>query len=149
MVTKIRHIGLVVRDLEKSLKFYHSVLGLTIYKEQEEKGKYIEKLVGIKNVVIKWVKLNIPEGGLIELLQYVSHPDPKTKSYPKNFPANRMGCSHVALTVKDLNKLYKKLQKNKYHCISKPLLAPNGKVKILYCHDPDGIILELIEDILV
>ena len=34
-----------------------------------------------------------------------------------------------------------------YTCKSKPLIAPGGKAKILYCHDPDGAILELIEDI--
>ena len=43
--------------------------------------------------------------------------------------------------------LYSKIIANGYTCKSEPLIAPGGKAKILYCHDPDGAILELIEDL--
>lgn len=146
--SSIRHVGLVVRDIEKSLKFYCGILGFSIYKRYSEPpGEFIDKLTGIKNVSLEWVKISVPDGGLIELLQYHSHPDPSVLEKPTNFPSNRLGCSHIALTVRDLASLHKKLLENGHHCNSEPLLAPNGKVKILYCHDPDGIIVELIEDI--
>lgn len=147
-VSRIRHVGLVVRDLEKSMRFYCGVLGLSVYKRYSEpSGEFIDKLTGIKNVSLEWVKLSAPDGGLIELLKYRSHPDPSASEKPADFPSNRLGCSHVALTVRDLASLHKKLLENGHHCNSEPLLAPSGKAKILYCHDPDGIIVELIEDI--
>ena len=44
-------------------------------------------------------------------------------------------------------KLYTKLCNKGIHCNSEPLIAPDGKAKVLYCHDPDGIILELVEEL--
>lgn len=147
MIDSIRHIGFVVRNIEKSLEFYCENLGLEIYRRYTEEGPFIDNLTGIKNVRLEWVKLIIPAGGLIELLQYHSPHDPDVLSEASPSPSNKLGCSHVALTVQDLSILYTKLISNGYTCKSKPLLAPGGKAKILYCHDPDGAILELIEDL--
>ncbi len=148
MISSIRHAGIVVRDLDESLKFYCGILGLSIYMRHiEPSGQFIDKLVGLNKVKLEWAKLIIPSGGLIELLQYHSHPDPDVLKCPEMFPANRLGCSHISLTVDNLSKVYDELNKNGYKSNSEPLLSPNGKVKILYCHDPDGTILELIEDL--
>lgn len=148
MISSIRHTGIVVRNLDESLRFYCGILGLSIYKQCTEKpGQFIDKLTGINNVKLEWVKVIIPKGGLIELLQYHSHPDPDVFKAPETFPSNRLGCSHISLTVDNLSQLYDELIKNGYKCNSKPLLSPDAKVKILYCHDPDGVILELIEDL--
>jgi lactoylglutathione lyase len=148
MISSIRHIGIVVRNLDESIKFYNGILGLSIYKRHTEKsGQFIDKLVGINNVKLEWVKVIIPKGGLIELMQFHSHPYPDVLRDLEMFPSNRLGCSHISLTVDNLSQLYDELIKNGYKCNSEPLISPNGKVKILYCHDPDGTILELIEDL--
>jgi catechol 2,3-dioxygenase-like lactoylglutathione lyase family enzyme len=147
LISSIRHVGFVVKDLEESLKFYSGVLGLEIYRRFTEEGDFIDSLTDIKKVKLEWAKLIIPKAGLIELLQYHSHPDLDELSNVDRGTSNRLGCSHVALTVQDLSTLYQDLVSNGYHCNSEPLIAPGGKAKILYCHDPDGAILELIEDI--
>lgn len=147
MVSAIRHIGFVVTNLENSLKFYTDILGLKLYRRCVEEGDFIDSLTGIKNVKLEWAKLIIPSGGLIELLQYHSHPDSKVENELEGNPSNKLGCSHAALTVEDLSSLYQRLISNGYSCKSMPLIAPGGKAKILYCHDPDGAILELIEDL--
>ena len=147
MISSIRHVAFVVSDLKISLKFYSDILGLKIYRRYIEEGDFIDNLTGIKNVKLEWVKLIIPQGGLIELLQYHSHPDADTTNNLSPSSSNRLGCSHVALTVEDLSKLHKALILHGFSCKSEPLIAPGGKAKILYCHDPDGAILELIEDL--
>jgi catechol 2,3-dioxygenase-like lactoylglutathione lyase family enzyme len=146
-VSRIRHVGFVVNNIEESMKFYNGVLGLKVYKRAIEEDDFISKLTEIKNVKLEWIKLIIPEGGLIELLQYHSHPDKLSVENPTNSVSNKIGCSHVALTVKDLDAIYAKLISKGYTSKSKPLIAPGGNAKILYCHDPDGSILELIEDL--
>lgn len=133
--------------MEESLRFYSGVLGLSIYKRQFEEGSFIDSLTGIAHLRLEWVKLIIPNGGLIELLQYHSHPDPAASDIAVLSPSNKLGSSHVALTVSDLSTLYKDLINKGYTCKSEPLITENGKAKILYAHDPDGAILELIEDI--
>ncbi len=147
MITAIRHVGIVVRDLNKSLVFYSEILGLAVYRRCIEEGPFIDQLTGIKNAKLEWVKLIIPKGGLVELLQYHSHPDPETLSPPQPSPSNTLGCSHVALTVSNLDEIYSKIQSHGYFTKSAPLVYPNKAGKILYCHDPDGTILELIEDL--
>ncbi len=148
MISSMRHAGIVVRDIDESLRFYTGMLELELYRRHRESpGTFIDRLVGIENVDLEWAKVIIPCGGLIELLQYHSHPDPETRQGAQNYPSNKLGCSHVCLTVDDLATLYDRLCANGYTCNSAPLASPDGKVKILYCHDPDGVILELIEDL--
>ena len=100
---KIRHIGITVKNLDKSLYFYQKLLGFTIAREMNESGKFIDNISGLENVKVKTVKLNSPEknGGMIELLCYESHPN--NLSYEQIF---KCGISHFALTVSNINEIY-------------------------------------------
>ena len=140
---KLRHIGIVVRNLKKSVKFYEDLFGLVVINEMLENGNYIEKLVGIKNASIKWAKLKAKDDTVFELLEY------KDSEYKDkdNYPANRLGCSHVAISVANVDLIYKKLQNYDCKCNSKPMFSPDGKVKVMYCHDIDGTILEIVEEL--
>ena len=44
MISRIRHVAFVVRDIEQSLKFYRDILGLKIYKRMIESDNFISKL---------------------------------------------------------------------------------------------------------
>lgn len=144
MIIGYRHTGLVVRDIEKSLAFYQDILGFPLWKRTVEKGRYIESVVGISGVVLEWAKLKIPGDTLLELIQYHTHPD--NHDIPKIQPSNKIGCSHMAFTVRDIESLYQTLTKRGFHCNSEPQTSPDGLVKVLYCHDPDGIIIEMVEE---
>lgn len=140
---RLRHIGIVVRDLEKSVKFYEDLLSLVLVNEMLEEGKYVEDLVGIQDASIKWAKLKAQDGTVFELLEYQN-----TQTQDKdNYPANRLGCSHVAISVENIELIYEKLQGYGCKCNSKPLFSPDGKVKVMYCHDIDGTILEIVEEL--
>ncbi|MBI2065434.1 MAG: aminotransferase class III-fold pyridoxal phosphate-dependent enzyme [Candidatus Yanofskybacteria bacterium] len=146
VIKNFRHVGLVVRNIKKSLDFYQNFLGLTIARQDTETGDFISHLAGIDNVTIEWIKLNIPGGGLLELIQHHSHPDPRTNQKPDLSLTNQLGCSHPAFTVSDLQALHDHLTRNGYQCLSEPLHSPDGKVKVLFAYDPDGILLELVEE---
>lgn len=140
-----RHTGLVVKDLGLSLAFYRDLLGLELAGRAREEGLYIENLVGIPGAVLEWAKLKTPGGHLVELLQYVSHPSP---AEPEELGrANRPGCSHLAFTVADIDALFEALVAAGYKCNHAPQASPDGKVKVMYAHDPDGIILEFVQEL--
>ena len=145
MIKAVRHVGIVVRDLNKSLQFYQDFLGLKIWKREIEIGPYIDKVVGIENVKVEWVKLKTADNFIIELLQYHSHPD--NQHATSVIPSNKIGCSHVAFSVEDVDQAYNKLIRLGYHCNAAPELSPNGVAKVMYCHDADGTILELVEEV--
>ena len=144
MTLKIRHAGIVVRDIDASLAFYSGLLGLPLLSRRIEEGEYIDLLVGIPNVRLEWAKLKDENGVFVELLQYHSHPNMTAEG---NYPSNRHGSSHIAFTVKEIDALYRVLCGNKIHCNSAPQISPDGKVKVLYCHDPDGVAVELVEEL--
>jgi catechol 2,3-dioxygenase-like lactoylglutathione lyase family enzyme len=145
LLLKTRHTGLVVRDLERSLAFYRDLLGLSVLKRALESGPYIEELVGIPGARLEWIKLQVKDGSIVELITYLSPPAaPETHG---NLPSDRVGCSHIAFTVSNLEVLYIKLEEKGYRCNSLPQASPDGAVKAIYCHDPDGIIVELVEEL--
>ena len=140
---KLRHIGIIVRDLNASKAFYQDLLNLKVKSEMIEKGEYVENLVGIKNASIHWVKLEAKDGTIIELLEYQNNPH-KEKD---NYLSNRLGCSHIAISVNNIEHIYNTLKTYNCKCNSKPLLSPDRKVKVMYCHDIDGTILEIVEEL--
>ena len=73
MVRNVRHFGIVVSNVERSLRFYRDLLGLKIVTIAEESGSYIDNMLALSNVVVKTVKMSAQEGGtLLELLEF--HP---------------------------------------------------------------------------
>ena len=139
-----RHTGIVVSDLDRSLAFYAGILGLEPVARKTETGRYIDSVVGLPGVELEWIKLRAPDGYIVELLKYASHP---AASKDDLGASNRMGCSHVAFTVNDAAALYSKLVEGGYRCNSAPQASPDGKVMVFYGHDPDGIILEFVEEV--
>jgi len=137
----IRHIGIVVSNLDKSLHFYRDLLGLKIVKEMEEAGDYIDNISSLKDVSVTTVKMAAEDGHLIELLYYKSHP----KSPNKNRAIYEIGCSHVAFTVIDLDVEYQRLKKNGIIFHASPQYSPDGYAKVTFCKDPDGTLIELVE----
>lgn len=142
MIRNTRHTGLVVRDLERSLAFYQA-LGLQFWMREMETGSFIETVVGIPGVQLEWAKLRAPDGSTVELLQYRSHPEYRPV---ETAPSNRLGCSHIAFTVYDLEATCALVVLLGGSTVNQPAEAPGGKVRVAYCHDPDGILMELVEE---
>ena len=141
MIRNIRHTGIVVRDLDKAVKFYEG-LGFSILKRQIEKGPYIDKVVGINKVIIETAKLKSPCGYLLELLQYHSHPMEQTIN---NQSSNQLGWSHIAITVENIDDCLKYIRNNGGSIENKPISPPQGAMLVAYCHDIEGNLIEIVE----
>ena len=119
-------------------------MGFSMLKRETEKGPYIDTVVGLKNAIVETAKLKSPCGTLLELLKYHSHPFEKIIS---NQPSNQLGCSHVAITVNDIDLCLKYIEECGGSTISAPISPPSGGVKVAYCHDPEGVLMEIVEEI--
>jgi catechol 2,3-dioxygenase-like lactoylglutathione lyase family enzyme len=141
MITAIRHVGLVVADLEKSLKFWCDTMGFVVSRQMEESGPYIDAMMGLNDVRVTTVKLLAPDGNLLELLFFHSHTDkPKWEGKPYS-----TGLTHLALTVQDLDETCRRLQQAGVNFPAEPQRSPDGLVKVIYATGPEGVLLELVE----
>jgi catechol 2,3-dioxygenase-like lactoylglutathione lyase family enzyme len=138
----LRHIGIVVSDLEKAVKLYQDYLGCELMVDLPGlTGAFHEKLVGIKKVIMNVAILRTKDDNRIELLEY------KNCLGKKRDPilSNDVGASHFALTVENIDKLYESRKDFGVSFISEPLLSPDGYVKLAYAILMDECIVELVE----
>jgi catechol 2,3-dioxygenase-like lactoylglutathione lyase family enzyme len=140
MITEVRHVGITVQDLNKTLNFFIKVLGFKIKKRMNEKGEYINAMLGLKKVQVTTVKIQAPDGGMIELLKFKNYKD-KKKWSGKIFST---GPTHIALTVKNIENAYKKL-KNKYKFNAPPQLSPDGYAKVTFFKGPENLHIEIVQ----
>jgi catechol 2,3-dioxygenase-like lactoylglutathione lyase family enzyme len=142
VIVKTRHTGLVVTDISASIEFYEK-LGLQVWKREVESGYFISQVVGLDDAVIETAKLKVPDGSLLELLQYKSHPEIANGS---TYASNKHGCSHIAFTVEDIDAIGLKVVQLGGSIVNSPIVSANGSVKVMYCHDLDGILIELVQE---
>ena len=139
----IRHTGIVVTDMERSVAFYRDLLGLEPVIDFTEEGEYIDGISDLKDVRLRMVKLVAEEGGMVELLEYLSHPGQRAAG-------NRLceiGPTHVSFTVGDVDMVYRDWSARGVRFNSPPQVSPDGKAKVAFCRDPDGTFLEIVEEL--
>ena len=107
MIKDVRHVGIVVTDMDVSLKFYKDLLGLKVKSLVDEEGEFLDNMLAHKNVKNKVAKLYAGDGNaLVELIGSKSFANKKDRNF------FTIGASHFAFTVDDLQKTYEYLLEN-------------------------------------
>ena len=140
LVIGYRHTGIIVKDMTKSVNFYKNYLGLKIIQEFTDSSDYINEITGIKKGSAHFIKLQMEDGSVLELLEYPTH-----KTQPHDLSILNVGVAHIALRVKSSLDAYNYLISKGVKVLSKPVLSSEGIAKVFFCLDPDGIRVELVE----
>ena len=119
-VVAIHHISVVVADTAVALKFYADILGLELDPERPDLG-----------YPGAWLRVSGQQIHLLEL----PNPDP-IDGRPTHGGRDR----HLALSVDDLEILHRHLDQAGFPCT----WSRSGR-PALFCRDPDGNAVELIE----
>lgn len=148
MQMTINHLNIVVADMECSLAFYVGLLGMRQTFDILLEGDWIAEVTGYPGARAHCVFV-MPDGGgcRIELLQYLTN---ESTALPSNALPQTPGLRHFALEVASLDSWYQKLDAAGVDFISPPVTVPFRIVeglqkRLCYCHDPDGVIVELCE----
>ncbi len=141
MIKTIRHTGIIVKNIEKSLIFYRDKLGFKVIKQSLENGIFIDNMLGLKNVSLTTVKMKIP--GSKELIELLEYKEPEGKYI--NRKINDIGIGHVAFEVFKIDEVYSGLSKKGVKFLSKPYLSPDGYAKVCFCCAPEGTYIEFVE----
>jgi catechol 2,3-dioxygenase-like lactoylglutathione lyase family enzyme len=139
---RMSHIGICVSDWKRSLRFYHDVLGFRYVHELEVKGEPADTLLRLKDVALRAIYLE-REGVRIELLHYAS-PGCTGDGEPR--PLNRLGLTHLSLRVDDLDALLPELAAGGARVLRETRIEiPAARTKAAFVTDPDGTLIELVQ----
>jgi len=92
----LRHVGIVVSNLENAINLYTNLFGFELkVRFNNVSGQHVDKLVGIKNASYDVAIIKLPDNNRLELIEYQSQ-----KGVKRNpVKSNDIGCSHFALSV--------------------------------------------------
>ncbi|MEO7768732.1 MAG: VOC family protein [Ferruginibacter sp.] len=145
-VDKVGPIGITVKDMEKSVKYYAEVLGFAIISDGAYTGDEYEKLKNIFGLNIRVVQMKLGDE-VIELTDYLTSGG---RSIAEDSKPNDLSFQHIAIVVSDMEKAYRQLRKYNVEFVStapqtlpKYIIGAEG-IKAFYFHDPDSHTLELI-----
>lgn len=142
-IRRIDHVGVIVNDLPAAKEFFLDV-GLEVKGEWEMEGELMGYAVGLNDAKVACVGLGTSEGQTwIELIKFYSPSNEKDSQQPF---ANTLGIRHIAFTVEDIEAVVAKL-KNKGTEIFSEIQQYEESYKLCYVRGPEGIILELAEEI--
>ncbi|MEP7256033.1 MAG: VOC family protein [Ferruginibacter sp.] len=145
-VNKVDAIGITVKDMNRSVKFYQDVLGFKKVSDNEFSGKEYENLEGIFGLNIRIVRMQLGDE-FIELTDYLTAGG---RSIPEDQKSNDLFFQHIAIVVSDMDKAFEQLKKfNVEYVSTSPQTLPVTNVaaagiKAFYFHDVDDHNLELI-----
>jgi catechol 2,3-dioxygenase-like lactoylglutathione lyase family enzyme len=145
-ITKVDAIGITVKEMNRSLKFYTEVLGFKKISDTELAGEQYEKLKGTFGLHIRVARLQLGDE-FIELTDYLTAGG---RSIPEDQKSNDLSFQHIAIVVSDMDKAFHQVKKFNVEFVSTapqtlPKSIPGAAgIKAFYFHDPDNHNLELI-----
>ncbi len=145
MITGCDHIGIQVRDVEQSTRFYEEHLGFERVARWSMSQPYVQKIVGYyPDVVLEIAMLTIPGTDVfLEILEYRN-----VEKTPVDPATANPGTGHFCLFCDNLDELYQSLVTKGVEFVSEvqtPVAGPNKGGRIVYMKDPDGIRVELVQ----
>ena len=138
-IHRIDHVGVIVNDLPAAKAFF-----LDFGLEMVGEGEWVERIIGPHDVEEEVVMLRTPDGEAnIELVKFYKPSDEKGMQGPL---ANTLGIRHIAFAVEDIEAVVAKLKKKGAELFGEIQNYENS-YKLCYVRGPEGIILELAEQI--
>jgi glyoxylase I family protein len=149
MFEGVHHFSFSVTNLERTIHFYTKVLGIRL----QSRGQNKYDTLGTALFGTKWgvnqqhadLELAVVNVGGTRV-EFIEYKDPKAQPYHKN-PAIA-GSAHLAFKVDNIEETRKKMEEAgvEFHSPINSYMEA-GKVEWKWCYfrDPDGIVLELVQ----
>ncbi len=145
MKTAIHHVGLTVKDIDRSIQFYSEVLGCTVIERMESDDPDIATITGLSGARVIAADLRLPNGDELELVEY---------TFPSGRPLTQQSCdpghTHIGFCVDDADAAYERLVRMGGTPRSRPtqITAPGSLwdgSRVFYALDLDGRTIEIVQ----
>jgi catechol 2,3-dioxygenase-like lactoylglutathione lyase family enzyme len=140
------HVGFAVLDLDRSITFYETLLGVPLKFRRTWEVPYVGDIVGYPGVVMEGGFFDLPNGVTLELLEYKG-PGPGLV----DMESYNAGNAHLCLLTSDMAADFQRMRAAGYDTFrsAEPVVIPWGPYRggrACYLRDPDGISIELMEE---
>ncbi len=139
-VRSFSHVGLTVRDFNRTVQFYWEVFGCPLVGVSDTPPDRIRSFFGVDaaepSLKIGWIR--VPGGGVLEIFHF-------TPQQPAaDVPWNRVGLTHFSLNVRNLRKWHAYLKAKGVEIVSEPERSPRGH-SFFFVKDCDGNLIEMMD----
>ncbi len=137
------HLGICVSDLDASLRFYCEGLGFTEVAAHEV-GEEFAALMEVEGVRLR-SRMIARDGVTVELLAFDA---PGTTGDGSRRPMNERGLTHLSLRVDDLGTTAAAIESlggAVVRATRTTVPLGDGSLEFVYCTDPDGVRIELMD----
>lgn len=139
----ILHPVITVSDLDKAVRFYCDVLGLTVRADFLHEPSQLAPLLRTPNPDVRAAVLDCPDGSEIELAEFRSPSGRKTVE--KAFAD--AGITWITFLVDDIDAVCRRVEDAGY-TLHGPVVvyhASDGSCRVVYCYGPDGHGITFVE----
>jgi len=139
MFTRMDHVGVSVRDMEKAIVFYRDVLGMEKSLDREFDIP-LAKIIGLEGARARVVHMRLGES-VVELFDY-RHPKGR-EPRPDHIQAD-FGLIHIGFMVQDFQKSYQDLKAKGVQFLGEPVEIRPG-VFVAYFRGAENEVCEMRE----
>jgi len=134
------HIGLTVRDFNRTVQFYWEVFGCPLVGVADTPPERVRSFFGVDGAApsckIGWIR--VPGGATLEIFEFQPQLPHESVTW------NRVGLTHFSFNCRNTQRWYDYLVSKGVECVSKPERSPRGH-SFFFCKDPDGNLIEMID----
>jgi catechol 2,3-dioxygenase-like lactoylglutathione lyase family enzyme len=162
-MNRFHHIGITVRDIEASFRFYRDVVGMRVWDQDSQLGtsnpdrtetpsatgdatflgiasEAFDKLTENPGSVFKYVHLELDDHFVLQLIEYTEAGGPALE-----LDHNRAGSPHLSVFVDDVESKYQEILQSPGLEPVSPIIAITPNMRSFYVRDPDGVPVEFLE----
>lgn len=143
--TRANHVGITVKNLEKSIAFYEALTGTKVSNIDIIGGERMAKTQGLNDTRIKFANLHLDNLNL-DILEYVV-PESEQASYSNN----QISAMHLCFEVDNIDEAMQRLKEIGIEPDGEPIVFEEADglksgygTAVAYFRDPDGTNLEII-----
>ncbi len=142
MILGLNHYSFTVSNLDRAMVFYRDVIGLDVISCASRPRDFSEQVTGVRGCSLNIAYLR-GFGLTLELIEYVGSHKNSGRSASDN-----IGAGHVCFNVDNLSGTMERYRRKGVEFTCEPVAIPAGANKgglVVYASDPDGIVIEFIE----
>jgi len=140
-MAELFHVGLTVKNLERSIAFYRDVVGMkeTEWQMLNVRSEQFDTLTNNPGAELKVAHLTL-DSFMLQLIEYVAK-----GGTTLDLHHNNVGSPHLCIYIPDVEAKLKEVQQRGDVVITSCLVQIAPNMRSFYTEDPDGVPVEFLQ----